>query len=115
MKCKDFWIAVTIVLCLFTLVCCIPVRAGTVNELARLIQDKVVIHKGTCSVDKDGKLVGFQDPARVGSVPCVAGINPDDPTKHYVIIFKDEKPYKVIIFDVTDMSQDIAWKAGSEV
>ena len=91
------------------------VQAGTIGELDKILAENIqaVIHQGTCKVGATGELVS--DPALAkANVPCEAGIG-DDPTIHFVLLYRNNRPDRLIRFEVNTKKQVIIWFFGTEV
>lgn len=91
------------------------VKAGTIGDLAKLINEhvNVLIHQGTCKVDAAGKLTSVLEEAKE-MAQCEAGIG-DDPSIHYVLIYRNSKPDRLIRFDINSKQQEVIWRTGTEV
>lgn len=78
------------------------------NDLEELLKGKVVVYNGACWFDKNGKLT-FKDKDKKVVERCVVGMELPDQTKHYILIFKDGQPTKLILYNEKENSQKTLW------
>lgn len=90
-------------------------HAGTSDELLKILSDKLVVYQGVCNFGKDGKLTFKHDEVKK-TLPCVVGMEPGVPTKHYILLINQNgEATEVLLFDEEDKSQKSIWRKGSMV
>lgn len=91
-------------------------KAGTIGDLAKVLTEHVdvVIHQGTCKIDGEGKLTSDTEKTKQ-VVACEAGIGGGDPTVHYVLLYINNRPDRLIRFDINSKEQSVLWRFGTEV
>lgn len=78
------------------------------NELLPHLEGKKLVYVGVCWFDKNGILT-FSDIEKKAVVKCAVGMALPDETKHYVIIYLNEKPAKLVMYDEKTKKQVTLW------
>lgn len=86
-----------------------PVKA---NELKPHLEGKKVVYVGSCWFDKNG-VITFNKNEKKFSFDCVVGMVLPDQTKHYILIYVNNKPVKLVMYDETTKKQVTLWVANA--
>lgn len=82
------------------------------NELRPHLEGKKLVYVGTCWFDKDGVLTFTHDKKKL-EVKCAVGMALPDQTKHYVLVYLNDKPAKLVMYDETTKTQVTLWVGQS--
>lgn len=63
-----------------------------------------IVYKGTCWLDDNGVLT-FKKEERKSVLQCFVGMDMPDETKHYVLLFFNNEPAKLVLYDETTKKQ----------
>lgn len=94
-----------IALALFVSMCA---NAYNLDELHKLMDDKEVDYVGVCRVDKENKLV-FTDKQAVDTPQCVVCHEGNIAHVRLVVLFRNNRPDRVIRFDIKTGEQTVIW------
>ena len=92
----------------------LKVLAGTEAELHKLIDGKSVIYNGVCTIGKKGELVFTPKEAKV-TLRCIVGMEQTDVDKHYVLLYVNDAPARLVLYNKQDKSQTTLWTNLKEV
>lgn len=101
-----------VIVCLITIALFAVSMKAKAGELERHLEGKKVVYIGVCWMDQNGILT-FDDKQKKQVIKCVVGMEPNDTTKHYVLVFKNDKPSKLIMFDEKTKEQVTLWVGNS--
>lgn len=82
------------------------------NELGPHLEGKKIVYVGTCFFDKDGVLTFSHDKKKL-VVKCVVGMALPDQSKHFVLVYINDKPAKLVVYDETTKKQETLWVGNS--
>lgn len=86
----------------------VPAKA----DLLKHLEGKKLVYVGVCWFDKDGTLT-FDNKARKTVLDCSVGMALPDETKHYVLLYHNKKPSKLVMYDETTKKQVTLWVGNS--
>ena len=82
------------------------------NELLPHLEGKKLVYVGTCWFDKEGVLT-FSNDKKKAVVKCAVGMALPDQSKHYVLVYLNDKPAKLVMYDETTKTQVTLWVGQS--
>lgn len=81
------------------------------QSLEQLLEGKTVVYVGVCWFNKAGTLTFKRSDVKV-TTDCVVGMTPDDQTLHYILVTKDNKAVKLVVYDEKTKKQKLLWSAS---
>lgn len=89
---------------------CIAIMAiiGHTTTLESLVEGKVVEYRGYCPVDAMGDIALKEETVKKIEL-CVVGFDPKKPHLKYVLLFDQNKPSRLIEFDIREQKQKTIW------
>lgn len=84
---------------------CQPAKAG---DLDKHLEGKKLVYVGVCWFDKNGVLT-FDNNKKKAVIKCAVGMAIPDQTKHYILLYYNDKPAKLVMYDETTKKQVTLW------
>jgi hypothetical protein len=82
------------------------------NDLLPHLEGKKLVYVGVCWFDKSGVLTFTRQKKKL-EVKCAVGMALPDETKHYVLVYLNEKPVKLVMYDEKIKTQVVLWSGNT--